>query len=382
MQQRDRATAAEHTATEQKQIAEQQRDRAERTLNAATGTANGLVSDLAVKFREVKGIPLDVVQGILDRGKGLLEDLVSFNETTPAVQLIRATAWTELGFTLAQQGSAQGGKLATEGYQIATKLRKENPNLAGVDYAMGRAAEVMAQLNERENPKAAYDYDNEANTVLGKCVQENPKDLQCLQHLFTVIGRIGNILYDNKQYSDALGVYQKSLELAQTYAKMVPPGPEVGLHIGGRYNHIGRVYFQTKDLADALQAFRLAQSAMEPWARDPKASSTFLFELASTYNNIGNVLALLAGSDREKLREAIAYTERAAAGTEALAASDPANLFYWSNLAADYDNLEFLNGLVGNRSAQEVYARKRQDAMARAKMGAPGPVAQTPAPHP
>ena len=381
-QQRDRATAAEHTATEQKQIAEQQRDRAERTLNAATSTANGLVSDLAVKFREVKGIPLDVVQGILDRGKGLLEDLVSFNETTPAVQLIRATAWTELGFTLAQQGSAQGGKLATEGYQIATKLRKDNPKLEGVDYAMGRAAEVMAQLNERENPKAAYDYDNEANTVLGKCVQENPKDLQCLQHLFTVIGRIGNILYDNKQYGDALTVYQKSLDVAQTYAKMVPPGPEVGLHIGGRYNHIGRVYFQTKDLADALQAFRLAQSAMEQWARDPKASSTFLFELASTYNNIGNVLALLAGSDREKLREAIAYTERAAGGTEALAASDPANLFYWSNLAADYDNLEFLNGLVGNRSAQEVYARKRQDAMARAKMGSPGPVAQTPAPHP
>ena len=121
---------------------------------------------------------------------------------------------------------------------------------------------------------------------------------------------------------------------------------------------------------------------MEPWARDPKTSSTFLFELASTYNNIGNVLALQAGSDRDKLREAISYTERAASGMEALAASDPANLFYWSNLAADYDNLEFLNELVGNRGAQEIYARKRQDAMARAKMGAPGPVAQTPAPHP
>ena len=50
-----------------------------------------------------------------------------------------------------------------------------------------------------------------------------------------------------------------------------------------------------------------------------------------------------------------------------MAASDAANLYYWSNLAADYDNLEFLNGLAGNHSAQTAYAAKRQDALARAQ---------------
>jgi hypothetical protein len=79
-----------------------------------------------------------------------------------------------------------------------------------------------------------------------------------------------------------------------------------------------------------------------------------------------------AGSDRDKLGQAIGYTERAANGIEALAASDPANLFYWSNLAMDYDNLEFLYGQVGNRTAQESYARKRQFAAGKASANDPG----------
>jgi hypothetical protein len=61
-----------------------------------------------------------------------------------------------------------------------------------------------------------------------------------------------------------------------------------------------------------------------------------------------------------------------------LAVNDPNNLFYWNNLARDYDGLEFLNGIAGNRSVQEAYARKRQQAIEKAKMIEPRPVAQGP----
>jgi tetratricopeptide (TPR) repeat protein len=228
----------------------------------------------------------------------------------------------------------------------------------------------------------------EAQAAFAKCFDRHPKDLECLKHEFTAVGRLGNISFDNKQFQDALANYQKSLDLALIYERMAPPGPEVGLHIAERHNHFGRTYFQMRDLDGALREFRLAQSALEPWANQPQASSTFLFELSSTYNNIGNVLTsqALARSDRGKMQEAIGYTERAAKLLEGLAASDPGNLFYWSNLAADYDNLEYLNGLVGNRGDQGAYARKRQQAVEKvnqqaaekAKMANPGSVAQSP----
>jgi tetratricopeptide (TPR) repeat protein len=381
-QQRDRAVAAERSATEQQRLAVQQRDRAERTLNVATKTANGLVFDLAVKFREVKGIPLEVVKGILGRGKDLLDDLLANNETAPAVQLIRATDWSELGFTLAQQGSPDGGKLAAEAYRIAKALVSEHADLDGVDYALGRAAEVLGQLREREDPQAAYGLDREAVAAFAKCLEKHPKDLECIKHAFTALGRIGNILFDNRQYNDALSVYQQSLDLALTYQRIAAPGPEVALHIAGRHNHLGRVYLQTQNLDEAMREFNHARTALEPWASDPKASTTFLVELANTYNNLGTVLIkqVKTRSDRDKVQAAIGYIERAAKLLESLAANDPSNLFYWTNLAIDYDNLEFLNGLIGNRGAQEAYARKRQLALERAKGENPRPVAQTPSP--
>src|SRR4051812_10648147 len=55
---RQSAQTAEYIATEQKDIAQQQRDRAERTLAAATRTANSLVFDLAIEFRNRVGMPV------------------------------------------------------------------------------------------------------------------------------------------------------------------------------------------------------------------------------------------------------------------------------------------------------------------------------------
>ncbi len=49
--------------------AQAQRDRAEHTLTLATGTANGLVVDLAQKFRDVVGVPAATVKDILDRAQ-------------------------------------------------------------------------------------------------------------------------------------------------------------------------------------------------------------------------------------------------------------------------------------------------------------------------
>jgi hypothetical protein len=42
-------------------------------------------------------------------------------------------------------------------------------------------------------------------------------------------------------------------------------------------------------------------------------------------------------------------------------------VFYWSNLAVDDYNLSVLNGSIGNKSAQQAYASKSQNAQQRAK---------------
>jgi tetratricopeptide (TPR) repeat protein len=367
--QRRIAVAQQQIAEQQRQAAQQQRDRAEETLHTATNSADDLISDLAIKIRDVRGVPIEVIQHILQNGKSLLDNLLAFNETSPAIQLIRVTTGSELGFTLAQENSPDGGKLATQAYQSAKQLAQSNPDLPGMDYALGRAAEVMGQLTERTDAKAGYAYYTEANDAYGKCLTKNAKDPDCLNHEFMTLGRIGNVLYDAKQYNDAMSMYQKSLQLAQGYAQLVPPGPEVGEDLGGRYDHIGRIYFETNDLNNAMAQFTLAQNAMEPWMNDPGASASFMVELSSAYNNIGSVLAAQANAarDRNKLQQAVAFTEKAEAILQSLADGDSSNVFYWSNLSIDDYNLSIMNASLGNKSAQQAYAAKSQQAQQHAQ---------------
>jgi tetratricopeptide (TPR) repeat protein len=288
---RDTAEAAQKEATVQ-------RNRAEKVLAASTDTARSLVLDLAGKFREVKGIPLDAIQGILTKANGLLDQLESVNENAPSVLLNRVMTLSELGFTLFQQGIPDSGNLVSQAFDIADKLRREQPGLEGIDYAYGRAAEVLGQLNERGNAQKALIYYQDGAAAFGKSFAENPKDLNSLLHEVWTTGRVGNVYFDNRQYNDAFTIYQTSLALAQKYQAAAPQGAETDLLLAQRYNHLGRVRLELNDSDNARQYFQTATSLIEPWSTRPNPSTTLLFELASAYNNVANVLSIALCSRR------------------------------------------------------------------------------------
>jgi tetratricopeptide (TPR) repeat protein len=272
--------------------------------------------------------------------------------------------------------------LVKQAYDSAKKLAQTNPDLPGMDYALGRAAEVMGQLTEPTDAKAGDDYYTEAHQSYGQCLNKNAKDVGCLNSEFLTLGRIGNMLYDAKQYNDAMSMYQKSLEVAQQYARLVPPGPEVAAYIGGRYDHIGRIYFDNNDFDNAMAQFTKAQAAMEPWMNDPHITVTFMTELANAYNSIANVLIGQISSARDrngKTRQALLYTEKAENITQALAFGDPSNAAHWTNLFIDDDNLSVLNGQLGNKALEQAYAAKRDQAQQRAQAVAPASRQKAPA---
>ena len=72
-----------------------QRDRAERNLTAATGTANTLVFELAQEFRD-RGLPVDLVRKLLNRARDLQRQLTSSGEMSPALLNSEAAALCEI----------------------------------------------------------------------------------------------------------------------------------------------------------------------------------------------------------------------------------------------------------------------------------------------
>jgi hypothetical protein len=92
--------------------AQQQRERAERTLTLATGTANSLVTDLAQKFRNSVGIPIATIRNLIDRARQLQDQLLGAGESSPALRASQAEALFEATRTLCNRKTGPGNRSA------------------------------------------------------------------------------------------------------------------------------------------------------------------------------------------------------------------------------------------------------------------------------
>ena len=99
-------------ASWQRQIAVEQRDRAEKTLAAANTTANGLVMDVAVRVRNRLGIPVALVRDLLSRTHELLSKLSAAGNVSPQLREETAIALRELATTSLIQSDVSGALAA------------------------------------------------------------------------------------------------------------------------------------------------------------------------------------------------------------------------------------------------------------------------------
>src|SRR5262249_47175753 len=138
-----------------------QRGRAEQNLAAATETSNGLIFDLAVRFRDQRGVPAALVKDIIDRARKLQQQLTGSGQVTPDLQRSEAAALHEVGATRLAIGDTAGAFSAVErSQQIIAALVARNPDDTGWqrDLAVGYLAmgEVLHAAGKREEALAAY----------------------------------------------------------------------------------------------------------------------------------------------------------------------------------------------------------------------------------
>ena len=110
-------------------VATEQRDRAERTLEAATQTANSLVFDLAQQLRDRAGMPADLVRNILDRARKLQSQLTELGETSPELRRSEAAALIGLADTLYSLGDSKSA------LEAASRAREILEGLTAIDPA-------------------------------------------------------------------------------------------------------------------------------------------------------------------------------------------------------------------------------------------------------
>jgi hypothetical protein len=208
--QRGVAVEQQRIANEQRQLAEQQRQRAEATLKAATKTANGLVFDLAQRFRNTAGISAQLVKDILGQARALQEQLIQSGEVTPELKRSEAAALDETATSLLAIGDTAGALAAAE-----------------------QARQIMAGL------LASY-----------------PGSTDFQRNLSLLYNKIGDVQVAQGDLAGALKSYRDSLAIRERLAHSDPGNAGWQRDLSVMHNKVGDEQVAQGDLAGALKSYR------------------------------------------------------------------------------------------------------------------------------
>jgi len=330
------ATGAGISAYRAQQDAIAQRNRAEQTLAAATQTANGLVLDLAVRFREALGVPATLIKVILDRARALQDQLTVSGQTTPKLQQSQAVALDETAYTLLTVGDTAGAFAAADrSRQILEALLVSKPDDADLQDDLSssykRVGDVLVEQGKLDDALKAY-RDNLA--IRERLAATDPSNTGWQRLLSISYSGLGNVLVMQGKLDGALKAFRDSLAIRERLTATDRSNTEWQRLLSVPYNLIGQVLVKQGKLDEALKAYREGLALIERVAAANPSNTQWQRDLAVSYSNIGQVLMA-----QGKLDDALKVYRDSVPIFERLAATDRSNREWQSELSVEYQRV-------------------------------------------
>jgi tetratricopeptide (TPR) repeat protein len=298
----------------------------ESALTYAMATANTLVFNFAVKYRDV-GMPVAMIKDILNQARELQDILFAIGEPSPGLQYSRAEALNELAFTLLYSAGDTKGAIdaATKAGDIAKALLESNPddvhwqhNLSIIDNRIGDVLKAQGRLDEA---LGAY----RDGLDIGKRLTEqnrdnNPWQRKLSERLSDSESGVGDVLKSQGHLDDALNAYRDALAIDEALSWQ----PELA-RIEQR---IGAVLKAQGHLDDALVYYRRCLEIMRALAQNNPDDTHVKRNLKASHDIVGTVLKA-----QGHLGDALAAYREGLAIIKKLAATDPENTPWQSDLA-------------------------------------------------
>jgi tetratricopeptide (TPR) repeat protein len=289
-------------------IAVQQRDRAEKTLTAATDTANNLVMGVAVKVRNRMGIPVVLVRDLLSRAHDLLNRLSQAGNVSPDLREQVAIALRELATTSLIQG-----------------------DLSAALETAGRAREIMDGL-----------------------VAQDAANTRWQRELALSFNRIGEVLSRSGRHEDAFDTFALALKIRQALADAEPDSSEAKRDLAVSRERMGDELLAINDLEDAKTsywaAFDIRASLV---AEAPEKNRQWDLDLSVSYENLGDVDFTI-----EDFESALGYYQKSLEIRTSLVSTDPTDAEADRDVAISLAKIADARIKMGDRDkALEAYRR-------------------------
>jgi tetratricopeptide (TPR) repeat protein len=362
------AQTAARIATEQKEIAQTQRDRAERTLKAATSTANSLVNDLARKFRYRTGIPLALVREIVERARNLQEQLIQSGETAPDVRRSEAMALAEVARTLLAQGDAVSALAAAEQERdIMAALVATNASDTEWQRAWAYAYEIVGSALSAlgREPSALEAYRN-SNAILTQLVSLDPSRALWQNQRAASLLDIAGALQIIGRGEEAIAALRQAVAISEQLVQADPGNVDWQYGLANNHDGLGRALNGAGKLREALPELEQALAIRQRLAESDPQNGDYQNEVYRSLLSFAD----LYGHD-ENWSEAIGVLEKALGRLEPIAARDPGNGLWQNNLSTLHQRLGDL--YARERNLEKAAEHFQNDLAIREKLAAANP---------
>jgi tetratricopeptide (TPR) repeat protein len=292
-------TAAGFLAYRAQQEAVAQRNRAERTLAAATATANGLVFNLANRFRNAVGIPAAIVQELLERAQTLQDELLKFGELTPDLKRSEGAALGELSTALLSIGdTSRALAVARQALQIDLELLATNPDDKGrqLDVAVeySRLGDVQKERGDLAEAIASYRSDLNISETLARL---DPENAEAQRGLWTSYGKLGDALLLQGDFTGGAANWEAASSIVSRLEQSHPDDVDWQYDLALSYEKIGDVQFAQNKFADALVSYRQSVDVREKLEQAGPGNTYFAHNLAVSYEKVGDAQKALGDFD-------------------------------------------------------------------------------------
>jgi tetratricopeptide (TPR) repeat protein len=298
-----------------------QRARAEHNLALATETANGLVFNLAQKFRD-SGTPIAIISDVLSQASQLQDRLIAGGQTSPDLRYSQVAALDETAVTLLTIGNTKDAlTAATKSHDLLRGLVAAEPentdyrrSLSLSDNKIGDVLRVKGDLT------GALGRYRDGQAISRTLMQKDPGNIQWQRDLSIGDDRIGDVLRAQGDLSGALASYRDGQAIRKTLAQKDPGNTQPQRDLTVSDDKICDVLRVEADLGGALASYRDGQAIRKTLAQQDPGNTQSQRDLAISDNRIGAVLQL-----EGDFAGALASYRDALAISRTLAQKDPGN---------------------------------------------------------
>ena len=207
-------------AVEQRQIADERRQEAERNFELAKGAADGLVFDIAQGLRDVEGMRASTVAKILGTARGTFDKLADAAPDNLELQRSRSVMLDEFANTYLTQGNLPAALASYQAYfAIADRLAKSDPGNAGwqrdLSVSYNKVGDV--QVDQGNLPAALASYQGSL-AIRDRLAKSDPGNAGWQAGLAASHGKLGNLLVAAGKPSEALAMFKRGRDIVAPLA--------------------------------------------------------------------------------------------------------------------------------------------------------------------